>query len=148
MGGPYHVARPLIIPVRNILPCDHPGPTPKGTADITGLPPPSVRVAAPKDLSGRVQRGIYAQRGWITGACNFVLRAACNLALLKTRTPLAAVWRPTVGLACPTSTQIHFFLKWREMSQNGGVSCWNGPGSTRSARSNTRAFARRRGEYS
>ena len=86
MGGPYHVARPLIIPVRNILPCDHPGPTPKGPADITGLPPPSVRVAAPKDLSGRVQRGIYAQRGWITGACNFVLRSACNLALLKTRT--------------------------------------------------------------
>ena len=86
MGGPYHVARPLIIPVRNILPCDHPGPTPKGTADITGLPPPSVRVAAPKDLSGRVQRGIYAQRGCIKGASNFVLRAACNLALLKTRT--------------------------------------------------------------
>jgi len=55
---------------------------------------------------------------------------------------------PTVGLACPTSTQIHFFLKWREMSQNGGVSCWNGLGSTRSARSNTRAFARRQGEYS
>ena len=55
---------------------------------------------------------------------------------------------PTVGLACSASAQIHFFLKWREMSQNGGASCWNGPGSTRSARSNTRAFTRRRGEYS
>jgi hypothetical protein len=30
-----------------------------------------------------------------------------------------------------------FFLKWREMSQNGGVSRCNGPGSARSARSST-----------
>jgi hypothetical protein len=26
-GGPYHIVRPLVIPVRDILPCGHPGPT-------------------------------------------------------------------------------------------------------------------------
>ena len=99
-GGPYHIVRLLIIPVRDILPCDHPGPTPKGTTDITGLPPPSVRVAAPKDLPGVCKRQYLRSEAQFRCPTNFVLRCCTNFAILKTRTPTAYCLLPTACCYC------------------------------------------------
>jgi hypothetical protein len=104
-GGPYHIVRLLIIPVRDILPCDHPGPTPKGTTDITGLPPPSVRVAAPKDLPDVSSEAYMRSEAAFRCPSNFVLRCCTNFGhnrhLVKGQGPRKRALTPTWTAEAP-----------------------------------------------